>query len=306
MARTGIDRGQIPYRDFEYEYPPLAWWLMATPRLLDSQSHPDEKLPAEEAQRFLASYFGWFHFLLYLADVVCLVLIYLIARRTSRLAEWAIPMAYVLATCAQPHVLYDRLDVGLSMFFLLWAYFWQRSLEPSPAAGRWALASYFSLGLGFSFKLIPIICLPLILLADVRVSRSRRQIATLVLSFAVAGLGPFLIQAMSAGWSILDPFQYHGEREIHVELIWASMMLVARVFGVPAKIAFAHGGSNLMGPWHMALKGVAGLSIVASAALLGLWALGAEDVSTAARRSTPPTWPSSTAWSSPMSFRHNT
>ena len=41
FARLGIDCQSAVYHDFSVEYPPVAWWLMAFPRLIDSVAYVD-------------------------------------------------------------------------------------------------------------------------------------------------------------------------------------------------------------------------------------------------------------------------
>ena len=36
-AARAIDRHETPYRDYAIEYPPVAWWTIAAPRLLDGR-----------------------------------------------------------------------------------------------------------------------------------------------------------------------------------------------------------------------------------------------------------------------------
>ena len=93
-------------------------------------------------------------------------------------AQWVLPAAYTLLTVAQPHLIYDRLDIVLLMFFLLCIECHLRSLENSAAnfgklsrarnrrAELWGMASYLFLGLGISFKIMPVIFVPFLLLAD--------------------------------------------------------------------------------------------------------------------------------------------
>ncbi len=148
LARQGIDGREVAYRDFEVYYPPVAWWLMAVPRLIDHDRISDAKAsPADDPSSYSDWYFAWFHGELFLADVVCLALMLAIGRRISPTAEWALPAAYTLLTIAQPHLLYDRLDIGLLMFFLLFIDCWLRSLEPSrrrPTAGPWPAICFWA------------------------------------------------------------------------------------------------------------------------------------------------------------------
>ena len=157
---------------------------------------------------------------------------------------------------AQPTLIYDRLDLGLLMFLLLSSYCWlisaslaeSRSLEARAAANRWAGASYFFLGLGISYKILPIYFVPFLLLADLR-AFGLSKIAGRVLCLLVAALGPVLVYVPSAGSDVLSLFRYHGEQPINLESIWSSMVLVARPLGVACDVSYTYGGHNLEGDW---------------------------------------------------------
>jgi hypothetical protein len=296
-AQQGIDRGQVVYRDFDCEYPPVAWWLMTVPRLIDSHTYSEWKVSAETAQQFQNWYYGWFHFELLLIDIVCWGLMLAIGGRISATARWVLPAAYTLITIAQPRLLYDSLDIGLLMFFLLFVDCWltstsslrvgasgsktvePRSLEgPSVANGwavsnRWGLASYLFLGLGISYKIMPVVFVPFLLLADWWAVGSVRRLAGRVLLLMIGAVGPFLIQMSSAGWSVLRLFKYHSERGIHMESIWGSMMLVAAALGVPCEVVQSHGSYDLSGGWSSALRIASSVAMLAMLIFMGVWAL---------------------------------
>ena len=161
----------------------------------------------------------------------------------------------------------------LLLFFLLCAYCWMRSLEGSPYRDWWACTSYLFLGLGISFKIMPALWAPFLLLADVRATQGAWRMTNRVLLLVLGAAGPFLIQMRTAGWSVLYLFQYHSERPIHMESVWGSAMLVARAFGVPCEVSHSYGGYNLVGQWEPAWKAVAIVSAAAAGLALGLWAL---------------------------------
>ena len=160
FARLGVDCGQIPYRDFEIEYPPVAWWLMAAPRVMASERYALPTLLHTTTWEFLANYFWWFHLELFIADTLCLGMMFLVGGPPSCAAQGVLPAAYVALSAAQPNLIYDRLDIVLLLFSLLCAYCWLRSPEASPFTDRWACASYLFLGLGISFKIMPALWAP--------------------------------------------------------------------------------------------------------------------------------------------------
>ena len=175
-ARQGVDHELAAYRDFRIEYPPLAWWLMAVPRLIDSRRMRTRGAAGSGpaiprlvwplvSSRIVSGRCG-----LPGADV---------SRRAKNAARvpWALAAFYTLLTVAQPHLIYDRLDIVLLLFFLLSIACWLRSLADSPAANRWATASYLFLGLGISLKIMPLIFVPFLLLADLWAAGGARRFA---------------------------------------------------------------------------------------------------------------------------------
>ncbi len=273
LAAQGVDLKHVAYRDFKVEYPPVAWWLIAGARKLDSEPPLNPKATPAEFKAFVQRYSSRYHAELFLADTICFGLMLLIGRIVLPTRQWVLPAAYTLVTIAQPHLIYDRLDTVLLMFFLLFVYGWLRSLENSRAANLWATASYLFLGLGISFKIVPVIFVPFLLLADVWASGSVLRFAGRFLALAVGTLVPFLVYIPSAGWGVATLFQYHSERGTHLESIWSSIMLVAAKFGVPCSTYNSYGGWNLAGDWSTPLKTVSSVAMVASAAAVGLWAL---------------------------------
>ena len=311
MAREWVDAGRVPYRDFGVEYPPVAWWLMTVPRLINSKTYVESKPTPEMIDAFFQWYYRWFRAEMFLVDLVCFALMFVIGRRMLPTAPSALPAIYTLLTAAQPHLIYDRLDIGLLMFFLLFIECHLRSLD-DPAAGNrwpelWGVAGYLFLGLGISFKLMPLFFVPFLLLADVWAAGSLWRFVGRVLALAVGAVGPFLVHIPSAGWGLFKLFQYHSERGTHMESIWSSIMLVAAAFGVPCRVAHSHGGFNLESDWSSTLKIASTVCLLTITASFGLWArTRAGDDSIGSWRSTPRFWSSSTARCWRTSFRRNT
>ena len=230
-----------------------------------SHDRPDRSLFGLVLQLFCAE--------LCLIDILGLGLAVAIGHRVSPRRWWLLPWVYTLVTVAQPHLLYDRLDLGLLCFFLLFVYCRLKSLEAAAAATAWDLAGYLTLGLGISFKIMPVVFAPFLLLADWRARGGSSRFASCCLLLFLGAIGPFLLEMASAGWSVLRLFQYHGERDIHLESLWASIVLLAAKFGLPCQIVFSHGGFDLSSPWSGALKTVSSVALVAMASFFGLWAL---------------------------------
>ncbi|HTU24105.1 MAG TPA: hypothetical protein VMF30_01830 [Pirellulales bacterium] len=272
-ARQAIDRGQAIYRDVKLEYPPVAWWLIATPRWLSSTPYPEERMSRSDWNEYRRNYIAGYHFELFLADVACFVLIFFVGRKLGTVPKPVLPGVYAAVTAAQPHLIYDSLDVVLLMFLLLWSISWLNSLSSRTAADWWAVASYLFLGLGISFKIVPIFMVPFCLLADVWQARGAWRFATRFMALALAACGPFLLYVPSAGSGVLYPFQYHSERGIHLESIWSTVVQLGSPFGFPYRLETSHESVDIVSGLSTTVKLISRLSILGLGAAFGIWAL---------------------------------
>ncbi|HTU24894.1 MAG TPA: hypothetical protein VMF30_05830 [Pirellulales bacterium] len=269
-ALEGIDKHQLVYRDFVFEYPPLAWWWVAAPRWLDYRRVASNALSAEQASAFRAWTIGLFSLELFVADVACFVLLFFIGGRISARARWILPAAYALVTMGQPRWIFDTLDIGLAMFFLAAIACWIKASE-AEAGAHWALASYLLLGLGASYKIMPVFFLPFWLLADWRAGTRVGTLAGRLAVFTTAAVGPFLLYVPAAGWKAFDVFRYHGERGINVESTWGGVMLAGSWFGVPCEAIESHMACDLVGLLSTPFNILARLGPVAAMAALLYW-----------------------------------
>ncbi len=204
-AARAIDLHQTPYSTgFTVEYPPLAWWTICAPRLVDERRIQDPKNGAEVVPVY-ESYRRAFRGLMFLCDLASFViLLAIVRRRRANLMGWA-ALTYTLATALLGHLLYDRLDIGLSLLQLCWAYAWIRSCESAdqPTSNdcrlAWIAMAYAAIGLGISFKLIPVLAVPFLLLSEVYSKRRFSQLAVAAGALTVSIGLPFAIQlAVSA------------------------------------------------------------------------------------------------------------
>jgi uncharacterized membrane protein len=222
-------QGQMPYRDFALEYPPLALLPLALPRL------------ATFGRALSRSEYTW---LFLVENAIFSTLIALILARicTSRRA-WR-PAAFVLALYA--------LFVGVSAPLLPWRYDLFPALltalallcvlRNQPAwAGIW-------LGLGVAAKLYPIVLLP-IFGAYYLAARDRRALVWLALgssaAIAICAL-PFLFGAPG---QLLSFLSYHELRGLQVESLPAGAIVLAHVLGMTAvRLDFNYGALHLVSP----------------------------------------------------------
>ena len=90
-AVQGVDDHQVPYRDFDVEYPPVAYWFIALPRLIDPSPVPAGTFdrPLRESAAFHR--YGYLYEAQAVAcDLLAFVLLLSIARR--RWPEHFVPL----------------------------------------------------------------------------------------------------------------------------------------------------------------------------------------------------------------------
>jgi hypothetical protein len=285
-AARAIDFQQTPYQgELAIEYPPLGWWTIAAPRLANPAriTNPRDPLQIGPIYQLYRTTFRSLMFLFDLASFLLMLLV--VQKRRPAWIGWA-SLIYTLATALLGPMLYDRLDTGLLMLFLLWAYCWVRSLDvpqirrrssgpdaPKPDPIRWMIAAYVALGLGISFKLIPILCVPFLLLTEWWTPDWRKRLAVAIVSLFSAAALPFAIQYAVSGMGVFSIFSYHGQRGIQIESLFASLLTVAALFGPKISIVHSHGAYELSGPLAPAMKLLSPLALLGFLIVTGLWAL---------------------------------
>ncbi|HZZ28445.1 MAG TPA: hypothetical protein VFE46_10625 [Pirellulales bacterium] len=259
--------GQIaPYSEMLIEYPPLGWWAIYLPRLLAPGNIPEPPTP-ENIAPVHKEYVPIFRGQMFLCDVASLALLMLtVRRRRPELVGWA-ALTYTVVTALLGNLIYDRLDMGLLLLLMAWAYCTVRSLDEGRQSVTWSTAAYAMLGLGISYKLIPIVCVPFVALADWRAPRrSVRLPLGLIALIATAGL-PFLIQFAISGNGVFNLLKYHSERGIQIESLYSTLMMLASLLGGHVFVEMTHGAFNLAGSFS-------GLMLVLSNVVLGAFLLG--------------------------------
>jgi hypothetical protein len=234
--RTGeaFLRGEIPYRDFFFEYPPGSLPAFVPPALLSSDT---------------AGYISVFSSEMALVLVATLFLTALSARRTGGPWAWITPAATLVAGAVLLYpVVVTRYDAIVALSLAVAAF--------CATLGQRALVlAYASLGLGAAAKLVP--ALATLPLATLRRGAARGYVAF----FAVLAL--FFVPALLlGGGSFAGSFAYHADRGLQVESFMASVIMeLDRVGGV----AFEYGAFEARG------RGVglaSSLSLPVTAALL--------------------------------------
>lgn len=296
-AVASVDAGKTPYvidpdnpaRNFEIEYPPLAFWTIAFPRWRDG-----ERLTPREIDKMrrgdygtLVDYWKGFRWQMEVFDLAAFLLFLFAVRRRrpecAAIACWA----YVIGTAMMGNLLFDRLDVGLLFFLMLWAFFWVRSLGLTRQADGWILAAYFAFGLGISYKLIPVVALPFLLLAELQfvlaAGRARRLPQAIsavfgrVAVFAIAVSFPFFPHFLSVGTDVFAFLKYHGERELEIESSWATLlMFLNKVGGLGIETGHAHKSfyvDTTAVEFGSFLQSISTIVLFGIFAAVGLWAV---------------------------------
>jgi hypothetical protein len=208
-------------------------------------------------------YLNRFRRLMFLCDAASFALFFaMVRRRRTDLAPW-LAAAYVVATAALAPVLFDRIDAGLLLLLMLWAYAWVRRLEGGVSAENWTLVGYWLLGAGIAHKLLPAAMVPVLLAAESR--QGARSLATRVTAVLLGAIPPFLVHVPSAGAGTLEFLTYHAARGIEIGSIFANVMWILSAAGVPVAVDYRFAAFELVGPLAPAmtfLSTVSGMGIV--------------------------------------------
>ncbi|HEU5102798.1 MAG TPA: glycosyltransferase 87 family protein [Roseiflexaceae bacterium] len=215
--------GQLPYRDFALEYPPLALLAFVLPRLATFG------LPID---------FSGYIWLFLIQNAVFSTLIALIITRL-RGPDASAPAFYALLVGVSAPLLpwrYDLFPALLTALALL------SLLRGRPGwAGIW-------LGFGVAAKLYPIVLLP-IFGAYVLAGRNRPALARLTLGCLGAAGVTLLPFALIAPEQLLSFLRYHQLRGLQLESLPAGAIVLAHVIGLtPARLAFNYGALHLVSP----------------------------------------------------------
>lgn len=233
-ANEIADEGRAPYSEVAIEYPPGVLPIALAPTV-----GPDD------------SYRILFILLMVVIDLAGLAGLMAIARRRgSMLGPWL----WVLGVALIGPILYLRLDLAPAVA-TIWAL--ERASAGKPlATGAW-------LGAGFVTKIYPVLILPVVALT----AKRKNLVVAGAAVVALVATAPFV---RSLGPLFTSVFEYHGDRGLQVESIWASSLLLAGHFGYDAVIEYTFGAFHVASGLSPLLKNVA---TVASLAALGtgLW-----------------------------------
>ena len=216
-------QGNLPYRDFSFEYPPFSLLFFILPRLFAST------WPA---------YAVIYQIEVVIVDAIGLFLVYLIARRLGK-APWKLMTVYTLCILAIGPIVGQQYDIFPAVMTLAAIYcFWRGYHKTS-----WAL-----LALGTLTKFYPAVIAPIFLLIYLK-NRQYKQAAAGLGVFAAICLVvvvPFLYYGSE---SIFNLINYHSQRGIQIESTYSAVLLALRQFGwIKVGWVFNFGSINLDSP----------------------------------------------------------
>jgi uncharacterized membrane protein len=232
--------GEVPYADFDVEYPPGAMLLFIVPLLFIGANFGRYRMA-------FGVEMGFFN-----TAIVLLVLAFAWRRWPGSLARRGAAVGlHMLLSIILTTVVFRRFDAAPAALIM-------GALLAPPVIGAGFL------GLAASMKLWPVMLLPL-LFADMRRETWRRAAAGLGL-FSIGLLLPFLPFVLRSGTAVLGFLRYHAARGVQVESFWALPILALHSLGwVKADWNWEFGSNNLV---SAAAGWVVPLSTVTLAALV--------------------------------------
>ncbi len=251
------------------EYPPLAVLAIALPMKVLIAFGMDLSPSPQAAARYALAYRSE----MALFDLLAFLCVIRLARRafpSESVAErrerlWV----YVIAGPALCHVLYDRLDLALAALVVL-------ALTLLVGQGRPG-ASFAALALAIHVKLVPVILIPIWVLAAVRLdakSWARFFVELLQRAFVMLALvlGIFLLFYAWLGPRTLEFLSYHEARGLQVESTGSSLLMLLGLLGHETRIEHAHRAFDLVSPLSPLLAAAftwiaIGLALLATAVL---------------------------------------
>lgn len=242
-----IAAGDIPYRDFPLEYPPLAGFLFWVAGVL----------PVAYGTAFSG------------LMLACLVATALAGVAIARVLDMppgrraAVGVAVAASPLLLGGLVTTRYDLALAaaMAWMLWA----------AVAGRFTLM-WTLLAAAVLIKIIPLALIPVLLIWQGRHTGLRRAVTGVAASLAgvVAVLLPFLIMSPSGLW---DMAAYHLDRPLQIESTGAAYMLGLHALAdVPLSVRTSFGSQGLAGEGPAVIAGVCTAAMLALVAVIA-WSL---------------------------------
>ncbi|MBC8159919.1 MAG: DUF2029 domain-containing protein [Roseiflexaceae bacterium] len=241
-----VMQGQVPYRDFTLEYPPLALVPFVLPRLAVAGAALDE---AQFRALFLlqSALFVW---------VITLVSQQLVPveRRGQMTLVLALFVAVLSPFLAWRFDLFPAMLTGLALL--------------AATRNRWSAAGFW-LGLGIAAKLYPVVVGPVLVLGAFVAANAAPRLQRVVPAWFSAGAARTWRLCLGAAATlavIVLPFYliapegllgflgYHQQRGIQIESVAGGIVSLAALVGLTdARSEFNYGALHLVSPWADAL-----------------------------------------------------
>jgi hypothetical protein len=151
------------------------------------------------------------------------------------------------------------------------AYALVRASETHPASPHWLAAAYGALGLGVAYKIVPIVAVPFLWLAERRAPAGERRAGRALLILGATALTPFAIQWLQSGSGVFGFVTFHTGRGIQLESLWATVMALGGLVGVPVTAVLWTGGVNLTSALAPAMLWLSTAALVAFIGGLFAW-----------------------------------
>ena len=224
-----------PYRDVTVEYPPLAFLAFVPPALLST-----------DYAHYRFSFAGWM-LVLHLFNLW--LAFRLLGPSTEQKQRLWLGWASLLFCLLLGRVVATRMDHLVVTFTLLcvWAGTRALSLPGARERLRWAALGGVFGALGVMVKLVPGFGFLAVLVAYLR-SDARDRLRLAAVGCSAAGLVLLAVNLpviAFAGERYLESFRYHTLRGVQIESVYAGLLMLARMFGLPARVEESFGSANL-------------------------------------------------------------
>jgi hypothetical protein len=221
IIAQNILSGQIPYVDFDCEYPPVALLLFLIPGLLF---------------RTLPPYYIAFTVEMLLFDILAIFLIAYISKRINISKVKALAIYTLLIAITAGPIVTQRYDLAPAVMALA---------AVAAFIGGKNKTAWGVLALGVMAKIFPIVIAPLFAIW-LLIKKQYSQLAKGVAVFGgviLATIIPWLIIEPQSLWSM---FSYHLERGLHAESTYGSFVIMGQLFGwTQVDYDFNYGSFNI-------------------------------------------------------------
>lgn len=230
--------GRYPYRNFSFEYPPLAFLPIYLPMLGLAPGADFLALPSA-AQ----AYSALFRAEMLIADLLAFFFFLRIASLRFPERKTILGWGYLLCSTLLGHLLFDRLDTLFLLLLLLAIFAWYKA-ETNPEECAWSFLGGLALGASISLKWVSIFAAPFFLFAKWRKPRKSGVFWFLGLSLAIAI--PFGIAFSFGENRVFDFLSYHFSRGLQIESPLASLAWLLQPLGWPVQLDHSFRSDNLV------------------------------------------------------------